>query len=349
MDHVANFPAADRAALFRETAAQMGLASPVIPEKDFWVCFTLRRLFALDFVPRVLFKGGTSLSKAFGLISRFSEDIDLTLNRDDLGFGGKDDPMQIEGTKARRRAIEGLSEKCGGVVRGQLQPALEAAIARVLENGDWSLDAVPTQDGQVELRFEYPRGLGPADYGGMEYIQPAVRMEIGARADQDPAVDAIVRSYASEHFPHLFAGPEAEVRVLAPERTFWEKVTIFHAENHRPLANPDSTPRAWNQMSRHAYDIAMMAKGGIADRALDRPELLDRVARHKDTFYRAGWANYEAARPGTLRLVPGPRLEAALRADYAAMAPMFFGDVPKFDDLLRVLGELEQRINSSGS
>ena len=349
MDQVANFPADDRAALFRETAARMGLASAVIPEKDFWVCFALRRVFALDFTPRVMFKGGTSLSKAFGLIDRFSEDIDLTLSREDLGFGGDDDPINIEGTKARKRAIESLSRACGEVVRERLLPDMEAAIAPILDGDHWSLTAIPMSDGQVDLRFGYPRGLDPTDYGGLKYIQPAVRMEIGARSDQEPVIDAVVQSYASQFYPDLFAEPEAAVRVLAPERTFWEKITIFHAEYHRTLSDPEATPRAWNQLSRHAYDIARMAAGHVAERALERPDLLDRVARHKATFFRSGWAHYEAARPGTLRLVPNPRLEAALRADYDAMKPMLFGDVPGFDEILRMFAELEYRINRSAS
>ena len=342
MDVLAAQPRSERQALFVETAARMG-ASAVVSEKDFWVCFALHHLFAIDFRPALLFKGGTSLSKAFGLIERFSEDIDLTLNRAELGFAGADDPLEISGRKARQRKIEALAERCGRVVHGELEPALRASFERVLGKEGWSLESVPREDGQVDLHFRYPPALEPDDYGGLGYIQPLVRMEIGARSDQEPSVLVSVRCYAADHFPDVFVKPETEVRVLAPERTFWEKATIFHAENHRPATS--SPPRAWRQLSRHAYDLVMMDRRGVADRALARLDLLEAVARHKDAFFYTGWANYEAAAsPATLRLAPGEALRSALRRDYADMAPMLFGEVPTFDELLAGLGALEDRV-----
>jgi len=348
LDQVANSPAEERAALFGETAARMeGIASPVIPEKDFWVCFTLRRLFTLDFKPSLLFKGGTSLSKAFGLIDRFSEDIDLTLNRSDLGFGGENDPAAIDSRKARQRQIEKLTKACRQAVRERLVPAFRASIEAVIGSDGWALEIHDKDDGQVDLHLRYPQGLSSSDYGGLTYIPPVVRMEIGARSDQEPAQRVSIASYAAEHFPDLFEEPGTEVLVLAPERTFWEKVTIFHAEFFRPYAEGAPEPPAWKQLSRHAYDIVMMARRGIADLALARPDLLAKVADHKDTFFHRGWARYKTAVPGSLHLVPGRELTAALRRDYSAMAPMFFGEVPDFDEMVQVLGELEERINSA--
>jgi len=347
VDQVAKYSSNDRAALFGETAARMGFASPVIPEKDFWVCFILRRLFTLEFKPSILFKGGTSLSKAFELIERFSEDIDLTLNRFDLGFGGKRDPVMIEGRKARRRKIEKLATACSQVVRERLEPALRESIKNVIGIDGWAFELQDRDDGQVELHFRYPQGLPPREYGGLSYIPPAVRMEIGARSDQEPAQKTSIKSYAAQQFPNLFEHPDTEVLALAPERTFWEKVTIFHAEYFRPPVEGAPHPRAWKHLSLHAYDIAMMVRGGVADRALARLDLLAAVTHHKDTFFYRGWANYETAVPGSLHLLPGEHLAAALRHDYVEMAPMLFGDVPAFDEILRVLGELEDQINGS--
>jgi len=172
-------------------------------------------------------------------------------------------------------------------------------------------------------------------------------MEIGARSDQEPSQKATIVSYAAEQFPDLFEQPETEVRVLAPERTFWEKVTIFHAEHHRPLARGAARPPAWRQLSRHAYDIVMMVRQGVADRALARLELLAEVAHHKDAFFHSGWARYQEAVPGSLRLMPGEELAAALRRDYDELAPMLFGKAPDFEQILQVLAELEERINST--
>jgi len=348
LDAVATQPASERHALFVETAARMGTASSVIAEKDFWVCFVLHRLFSLDFRPRLLFKGGTSLSKAFGLIDRFSEDVDLTLNRAELGFSGPDDPLTISGSKARQRKIEALGEACTRAVRERLEPSLRASLENVLGRQGWTLELVALEDGQVDLHFHYPPSLSPEDYGVLSYVQPVVRMEIGARSDQEPSVQALVRSYAAQHLPDVFSRLEAEVRVLSPERTFWEKATILHAESNRPLGGAGELPRAWRQLSRHAYDIVMLARRGIAERAVARLDLLAAVARHKDAFFHSAWARYGEAKPGSLRLVPGGQLAGALRRDYSEMSAMLFGQPPSFDEIVGTLGELEQQINRTG-
>lgn len=346
MDEVARQPPAERQVLFTETAERMGAPSAVIAEKDFWVCWTLHHLFALDFHPTLLFKGGTSLSKAFGLIERFSEDIDLTLNRAELGYAGEADPLQISGRKKRDRQIKALAKACGKAVREDLEPRLRSAFEAVLGTDGWAIEAVELDDGQVDLHFRYPPALSPEEYGGLAYIAPLVRMEVGARSDQEPTQRVVIRSYAAEHCPEFFTRLETEVTVLAPERTFWEKATIFHSENHRPVEG-DQRPRAWGQISRHAYDLVMLDRGGVAQRALERLDLLEAVARHKDAFFHTGWSRYAEACPGSFRLVPNDPLLDALRSDYAQMQPMFFGPPPSFDDLVEALRELEARINAA--
>ena len=346
MDDVARQSATERQVLFTETAERMGAPSAVIAEKDFWVCWTLHHLFAVPQHPALLFKGGTSLSKAFGLIERFSEDIDLTLNRADLGFAGVDDPLEISGRKRRDRQIKALAQACGDAVSNELAPRLRESFGNILAE-PWDLELVELDDGQVDLHFRYPPALAPEEYGGLSYIAPLVRMEIGARSDQEPAQRVAIQSYAAEHFPDFFTQRETEVTVLAPERTFWEKATIFHSENHRPLAR-EGRPRAWRQISRHAYDLVMLDRGGVAERALGRVDLLEAVARHKDAFFHTGWAHYDAARPGSFRLAPSDALLEALRPDYAQMQPMFFAPAPSFDELLAALRTLEARINEAG-
>lgn len=346
MDGVAQQSRAEREVLFIETAERMGAPSAVIAEKDFWVCWTLHHLFALEFCPTLLFKGGTSLSKAFGLIERFSEDIDLTLNRAELGFAGADDPLQISGRKKRDRQIKALAEACGRAVRDDLEPRLREAFAGILGAEGWKIEIVERDDGQVDLHFRYPPALAPEEYGGLSYIAPLVRMEIGARSDQEPTRRVAIQSYAAEHYPELFRQRETEVTVLAPERTFWEKATIFHSENHRPLEG-DRRPRAWRQLSRHAYDLVMLDRGGVAESAIEQLDLLEAVARHKDAFFHTGWSSYAEARPGSFRLVPNDALRDALRPDYAQMQPMFFRAAPSFDELVDALRQLEARINAA--
>jgi len=345
MDKVARLPRAERAALFGETGATRGVANTII-EKDFWVCWTLKRLFHLPegAAASLVFKGGTSLSKAFGIIRRFSEDIDLSFDRADLGYTGDRDPEQ-EGLSRKKagQLIDDLVADLEKHIREKLLPALRAAIVQQLgepKNGEWSL-SIDADDPQT-LNFHYPPALPAGEYQGMAYITPRVKLELGARGDPWPAEERHIRPYAAEDFPDFFEDPDATVTVLSAGRTFWEKATALHAEVHRPADSP--TPQYF---SRHYYDLAMLldSEEGIAA-AIDL-ELLATVAKHKATFFRSSWASYDTARPGTLRLMPNKERLKDLRFDYRAMAPMMFDDTPpSFDAILSAIEKFQETINN---
>lgn len=338
MDPVARWAPEDRAELFLETAARMGPA-PAIIEKDFWVCWTLSRLFAVPArQPAMLFKGGTSLSKAYGAIQRFSEDIDLSLDRHDLGFTGGRDPELATGRKATKRLLEELQQACTRYLADELVPVTVRDFETVLGpvGSTWSLD--PDPDDPQTILFTYPPSLA-AELGG--YVRPVVRLEFGARSDLWPATDAEIRPYAAEYFPEAFEGtPACTVHVLEAKCTFWEKATLLHAEYHRTTVRPTA-----ERLSRHYYDLAQLSQLPIYADALADKDLLIRVAEHKDRFFPVGWARYGEARPGTLRLVPHPELRAMLEADYEAMQEMIFGEPPSFAAILERLTAMEAEIN----
>jgi hypothetical protein len=345
MDKVALLPADDRAALFGETAAGRGVADTII-EKDFWVCWSLRRLFGLPkgTTATLVFKGGTSLSKAFGAIRRFSEDIDLSFDRAELGYTGDRDPEK-EGI-SKKQAARLIDDLVGDVERHiaeKLLPALRAAIVEQLgepTNGEWSLE-IDAGDAQT-VNFHYPTALPAAEYEGMAYITPRVKFELGARGDPWPTEEKVIRPYAADDYPDFFAEPDTSVTVLSAPRTFWEKATALHAEAHRPAESP--TPQYF---SRHYYDLAMLLDTDEGQAAVADLDLLAQVAQHKAIFFRSGWASYETARPGTLRLMPDEARIKDLRADYRAMASMMFDQTPpSFDDILARIAALEETINS---
>lgn len=339
MNRVAQSEAPDRADIFRraQSVLSANLDASFI-EKDFWVCWTLYRVFeVIQFRPHLIFKGGTSLSKVYRAIDRFSEDVDLSLSRRDLGFSGDHDPEQagISKKEAKRR-LEALVEACKVSVRDVLVPALRDDFAKVLGPKDWSVELDP-QDAQTVL-FAYPStGLS----GAMPYVKPVIRLEMGARSDDWPAVDAEIKPYAAEVFPEVFTLPSAKVRTLAAERTFWEKATLLHAECHRP---PDKADR--ERHARHYYDLARLATQPVGDKALAGLDLLERVIAHKSFFFASSWAHYETARPGSFRLLPdeSERLDG-LRRDYEAMQSMIFGTAPTWDEIVHTLRALEGRIN----
>jgi hypothetical protein len=345
MDKVAVLSRSDRAALFGQTGAALGVAD-TIAEKDFWVCWTLKRLFGLQKqdAPTLVFKGGTSLSKAFGAIRRFSEDIDLSFDRSDLGYTGDRNPEK-EGLsrKAADRLIEALAGDVEKHIADKLLPALRDAITAHLgvpETGGWSLEIDP-RDAQT-VNFRYPASLSADDYAGMAYITPRVKLEFGARGDPWPTEERTIRPYAADEFPDFFDDADCEVTVLSAQRTFWEKATALHAEAHRPAVT--ATPQYF---SRHYYDIAMLLDTEEGKAAAMDFDLLEQVAKHKSVFFRSAWANYDSARPGTLKLMPSEARQKDLRADYRDMAPMMFDETPlAFDEILARIQKLQDAINA---
>ena len=343
MDDVARMPARDRADLFAATAERRAF-NVIVIEKDFWVCWTLKRLFTLANPPAdLIFKGGTSLSKVFGAIERFSEDVDLSFNRADLGFGGEHDPAQAPSKKKQHQWIDGLKAACQVMIRDELLPQLNESFTAALGSepgATWRLEINPDEeDGQTVL-FHYPRSH-PVDATGPGYVQPLVRLEMGARGEHWPMVDGEVRPYAAEIFPDVFKQPACLVKVVAAERTFWEKATIlhmwFHAGAERKLGE---------RQSRHYYDVAQMYERGIGKAAIRDLDLLKAVARHKSVFFARAWAKFAEAVPGTLRLVPPNDRMAELEGDYRKMREdMIFGDAPPLDHIIDVLREIERKVN----
>ncbi|HEY7158477.1 MAG TPA: nucleotidyl transferase AbiEii/AbiGii toxin family protein [Gemmataceae bacterium] len=345
MDEVARIPITDRAALFTAAARRRGLTAAII-EKDFWVCWTLKRVFTLaEPSAGLLFKGGTSLSKVFGVIERFSEDVDLSVDRASLGFGGDSDPLKAPTGKRRKYGLEALDETCQRVVRERLLPQLARAVGEALGEsapGTWQLELADDDPDAQTLLFRYPAGIGPHSPDEPAYIRPVVRLEIGARSDHWPAIEATITSYAAAEFPEAFQEPGCRVRVLAAERTFWEKATVLHMWHHAP-----ADKKFRDRQSRHYYDVVRLYEHDLGKAAIRATELLLKVARHKEVFFPAAWARYADARPGTLRLVPPEARLPELEQDYRKMREMIFGEPPSFERLVEVLREIERQVNGS--
>jgi hypothetical protein len=343
MDDVARRAAGDRRELFTEAAARWGNITPEVIEKDFWVCWTLKHVFALGPPPaHLVFKGGTSLSKVYGIIERFSEDIDLSLSREDLGFDRDRNPYNATSRKKQDALIEALVARCTEAIASELLPRVRERFTSVLgpEKDNWSL-TIDRNDAQT-VNFSYPAGVLLGRDAPLRYLRPVVRLEMGARSDHWPAEDRMIRTYAAEVMPGQFAEAECQVRSLGAERTFWEKATILHAEYHR-----DEKSVSREKMTRHYYDLVTLFASPIGKEALEQLPLLEAVISHKRLFFRSGWAHYDTARPGTFRLAPPDFRLAELRADYAEMREvMIFGESPNFDSLMESLIAIEVAINS---
>ncbi len=338
VDKIATLSSEERSDIFAETADKMGL-HPGIIEKDFWVCWALRHLFALPEIgEHIIFKGGTTLSKIYGVIERFSEDIDISISRELLGFVGDKDPANPElSGKKRDRLLGEMSATCGEYVQGPFGTKLHETFSGILtaSNASWDIQEDKNDSDHLTLLFHYPSSESNPDY-----ITPHVRIESGCRSEFWPTAAAEMKPYCAEHIPNVFEEPSCSVTVLTAERTFWEKATILHQEYHRPKERPVPLRHA-----RHYYDLFKLAATPHKDAALGDLELLKHVVSHKKTFFRCGWAKYDEAVPGTFRMAPSGERRAEVESDYRAMEVMFFGEIPPFGGIVTGLEELEAEVN----
>lgn len=351
MDEFARRADDDRLAFINEAAARRDV-TPIIIEKDFWVCWTLRRLMEVPVLrDHLTFKGGTSLSKAYGIIERFSEDIDLTIGRDAPLVSETLPPMEdgISG-KERERRTKALKAAAQSYVQTIALPELAKAIEASLGTADgWTVRIDPDDRDAQTILFEYPKlleysigGWGRSygkSYGTVTdgYIKPRIKLEFGARGETEPSETRTITPYLAAEFPDELPNAEVQVSTLSVLRSFWEKVTILHALHYGTKLLPE--------MSRHYYDTMMLAAKGIDDEAKERPDLLAKVVLNKSLMFADNKASYGTAMIGSLRLVPTDELRARLADDYAAMSEMFMTPPPSFDDLMVAIAALETKLN----
>jgi Nucleotidyl transferase AbiEii toxin, Type IV TA system len=218
-----------RALAFSQTAARMS-ASPVMVEKDFWVCWLLGLLFGdAELAPHLVFKGGTSLSKVYGVIDRFSEDIDLSMSP---AFLGADESVfdWMKSRSQRDAALAHMQARCSEQTRQVLMPRLEQAIVDHLGQQKAGTPWLRFEDDPVVrspvVHFEYPTAAAP----GFDYLRREVKLELGSLTDQRPTEQHPVRAWVVDDFPAAFVDWNCQVTALELQRTFWEKATILHAE-----------------------------------------------------------------------------------------------------------------------
>ncbi len=279
------------------------------------------------------FKGGTSLSKVYGLIDRFSEDVDVTL--DYRAFDDGFDPFAKGVSRTAIKRFSGrLRNHVASHVRDAVAPALKDAARRLAPDGHYDIHV--GEDGET-VRFAYPSAVNAPD----SYVASEVLLEFGGRNVIDPNErHAIIPDMVA--LTEGLAYPTATVTVLSPARTFWEKATLIHVACHRrQLANkPD-------RLSRHWFDLACVGAHPVGCTALTDRTLLADVVRHKKVFFHAGNANYDCCLDGHLRLVPDDDQLSALKSDYDAMrnARIVGDSAPIFDTLIERIRSLETEAN----
>lgn len=248
MKEVAKLQTKDRTELFQATAISMGMQPNVI-EKDFWVCFMLDHLFHdCRYKNAFVFKGGTSLSKSYHVIERFSEDIDLILDWRKI-INDEVNPWEVRSKTKQDLFNKQINSEAAKFYKEELIPQLNSEMKEKLGDGEWI--SVDTEDEMV-VNFYYPQIFAT------EYLRSCVRLEIGPLAEWMPSHKTIVTPFAAEKYPDIFSQKDTSVLTIDVERTFWEKLTILHKIANFPEGK--SLPARY---ARHLYDVYNMGNSDM--------------------------------------------------------------------------------------
>lgn len=318
-----------RRSIIENISNQTGL-SPQSIEKDWWVTIILKALFSMSFAEHLSFKGGTSLSKCWNLIERFSEDIDIAIDREYLGFGGELSKTQIS-DKLRRASCSFTRETLTEELKKQL---LNLSINESLFTLNVNVTNVTTTDPEI-IEIHYTSIFDNADY-----IQNRVLIEVSGRSMQEPTERVEINSIISKTYPTAdFADTDFEINVVSPKRTFLEKAFLLHEE----FSKPKNEIRV-DKMSRHIYDLEKLMDTQIAKEALADTGLYKSIIEHRRKFIGLKDFDYSTLEPQTLSFVPPSEVLPEWKADYKKMQEsMIYGDSLPFEKLIERIRVLNER------
>jgi len=291
----------------------------------------LRTVFQMKCSKDLVFKGGTSLSKAWQIIERFSEDIDLGLDRSFFGYTGE---LARKNVTALRKA------SCSYITEDflkELNEQLEVGHIR-----DFYLEVIEFERSDTDPIAIALNYKSLTDH--IDYIQPRILIEISSRSLRDPNENKLIQSLIGEQYPDLFfADKKINIPTVLPSRTFLEKIFLLHEEFQKPLTIKIRSDR----MTRHLYDISKLMGTHHEEEALSNEELYRNIVKHREMLTKLLWVNYLNHKPGTIDFIPPPRVIQEWKKDYEKMREsMFYGHTDSFEDLISNLKDLRYRINS---
>ena len=322
-------PDNDKADIFRQASVQSGMPAYAV-EKDWWVVQTLDMIFRTAIAGYLVFKGDASLSKGWGLIERFSEDVELAIDGRCFGFSStleQDDIdflRRVAGAYIDKELLEGLRQKVMQKgftnVRLEIEPGLGSGRDRT-------------------ILLYYPNVI---DSPG--YLQPRVEIEFSCLSLMEPASHQSFGSIVDEAFPEKkFTEFPITIATVNPERTLLEKIFLLHEE----LQKPPEKIRTGDRLSRHLYDVAKLSATRFADTALSEPELYRTVVAHRRQFNAIPGVDYSRHAPPQIQMIPMEGVLAGWQADYRTLVEelIYEESPPSFQEVLDVLKQLQKRIN----
>lgn len=332
--------AKDQKEILQTAAVQLGRQESVL-EKDVWVCWALETLFSMPSAHPMAFKGGTSLSKVYDIIDRFSEDVDITLDYkhfDDIDY--KDHPEIFDPFDAgsSKNQIAKYSDR----LKGYVKTYAEEVVAPHLQS---ELNKLPTKNSHsIEIDYSgekiwvsYPSVVEESD----DYLKTRILIELGGRNVIDPNETHTITPYIAS-ITEGVKYPSSQVVVLSPERTFWEKATLIHVECNRGELKQNA-----ERLSRHWYDLVMLSEHQSGQSAINNRALFEDVVKHKKVFYNARYANYDDCLAGSVKLLPDDNTIEQLQSDYEKMlaSGMMYKESPSFSEIVDSIRLIERDIN----
>lgn len=322
-----------------QVAASASGRPPHLLEKDIWVVWALSVLFESQLGPHLAFKGGTALSKAYRVIRRFSEDVDLTYDIRALApqFTGNL-PAGIDVIPPSRSQ----EKKWTDAIRKELLPAwIRDQAYPIIQKGLEGFETVTSRFTNECIFIEYKPVTAASSYA-----LPRVMLEFGARSTGEPANVHEIRCDIEEHIPGVLF-PVARPRVMELARIFWEKATAIHVYCAQGGAG------LHDRFSRHLHDLMRLEETGFTDHAIQARDIAEAVALHKSSFFiekdsAGNRIDYIAAVCGGLCLVPEEQAKEALRTDYKRMVDdgLLMEDAEPFDHLIEACGKIQVKANS---
>lgn len=317
----------DKINIFNQTSERSGLPSSAI-EKDWWVTLSLNIIFSLSYSNQIVFKGGTSLSKAWNLIERFSEDIDLVIDRKHLGFEGELSKTQVK--KLRKASFSFIGNTFYTDINNELiKLGVQDYELVVQETKNTDTDPLI-----IELHY---KSLTEKS----EYLKPRVLIEVGARSLMEPVDNKSILSILSSEFNKLpFAEKEITIPVVSPKRTFLEKIFLLHEEFQK-----ETKFIRVERMSRHLYDLEKLMDTTHGKEALKDVELYKMIVEHRKKFNAIRGIDYANHMTKLINIVPPEETIKNWEKDYKTMQEsMFYGSTLSFSKLMERIAELNTRI-----
>lgn len=330
MQRIVELKKEDRKFIFDKTSLKLNI-HPAIIEKDFWICYVLDILFNKSKYKNVLtFKGGTSLSKAYNIISRMSEDIDLVLNWEILNIN-KEEPFIIRS----KRQQEIYNNKLDNLTARFLENEFYFELKDKLKNIDnLKVEVIPNE--QI-INIYYPQTYNHENVG----ILPCIKLEIGTLASWEPADTMIITPYINnviDGYDNIFI----KTRVISVIRTFYEKIAILHRE-----ANRVENKKMPLRYARHYYDVYKIYKSKYFNKILENVSVLEDVIKYKQKFYYDNWSNLGEIIKGNVILIPPKYRFKEIENDYKSMKEMLIGEVPTMEEIMITLFELQKILNNN--